>query len=858
MRAVTRSVFLWLAICVVLLVPWGQGGLPDAKAVPSHFNGEFSLIRVITADGDWPFGVVANRDGTRAYVTNEESGSVSSINLGTGAVTGTVPVGSGPRKPYLTKDGTTLYVPVGGAGRIAVIDTRELAILDEIEVGGSPNFSHADDQETILAVTNTSTGHVELIEMATNSLISSTFVGADLRGVSIARDGQRLFVALGNGSVASYALPSMQRISLRANVGQELSEMVSSADGEHVLVTSRNDNALAVLDVDLQSVKSISVGVWPHGIALSEDGRLAAVPNWVSGSVSVVDLSLEQVIATFESGPGPIDAEFTQNDRRLLVTNREAGTLAVFEVPEYTDARPSAPGRVREGVRSVSSVQVRWDAAAGNGSAVSGYVVGVSRDGGVSWVETGVGLPVAVGVSPPQFRVNVPGLSGVAQAALVRVQAVNARGSGAWSDPVLVTTTGSRSSVRVSVVDAEGVPVIGGAITWRMVSGAASSSRTYGLTDDGVIDFPLAPAGLVDVTVTGALTESGASVSGVFRGTLGFTSTVLRLPEAPVASRVVAVRLPNGLPVPGVTVALDPAEGQYRDADCLEWAVGDLGPADYCLDGQYGAPSLPGGFTFSRVVGAFTFTVPRVAQTVTDANGEVRLTGFSNGQPRVDVSYDDGIISQAKSVVLRNASTVIELDYMPWVEVAAESLTARSGAAVTIPVTVETSSGSSGVARSGAGVKVTVVPPPGAARGTCRDQLTATTNSRGVARVTVCATKSGMYRFKTEGAAAVDGVLIRVRGAAPMAPTSVTVRSLSVGTARATWAAPVFDGGFPVTEYVITATAKGKPTVTETVPATTRNFTLKRLANATTYTVRIQARTARGLSDPVTTTTPIA
>jgi hypothetical protein len=57
---------------------------------------------------------------------------------------------------------------------------------------------------------------------------------------------------------------------------------------------------------------------------------------------------------------------------------------------------------------------------------------------------------------------------------------------------------------------------------------------------------------------------------------------------------------------------------------------------------------------------------------------------------------------------------------------------------------------------------------------------------------------------------------------------------------------------------VITATAKGKPTVTRTVPASTRNVTLPGLANATTYTVRIQARTTRGLSDPTTTTTPIA
>jgi hypothetical protein len=264
----------------------------------------------------------------------------------------------------------------------------------------------------------------------------------------------------------------------------------------------------------------------------------------------------------------------------------------------------------------------------------------VSRDQGTSWSEYEF---TAV------TKANVPSLTGSAQAAWVEVAAVNAGGRSDFSAPVLATTSGVKSSVRVAVVDDGGVPVIGGAITWQMVTGAAKSSKIYGLTDDGIIDFPFAPAGAVDVTVTEALTASGATVSGVFRGYLGFTSTLLRLPEAPVSSRSVTVELPNGLPVPGVSVGLNTNEGQYQDSDCLEWALGDLSPEDYCLEGSYADPSLAGGFSFSKTVQGFTFTVPRVAQTLTDANGKVVLSGFTNGQPRVDVSYDDGIISQCHS-----------------------------------------------------------------------------------------------------------------------------------------------------------------------------------------------------------------
>jgi len=508
---------------------------------------------------------------------------------------------------------------------------------------------------------------------------------------------------------------------------------------------------------------------------------------------------------------------------------------------------------MRAGVKSSSSAEVRWDAAAANGSAITGYVLHVSRDNGVTWNESTIGAVT---------KINVPGVTGSAQAAWVSIAAVNSGGQSAFSDPVLVTTTGVKSSVRVSVVDGDGVPVIGGAITWAMSNGAASSSKTYGLTDDGIIDFPLAPAGAVDVTVTGALTESGATVSGVFHGYLGFSSTVLQLPDAPVASRSVTVELPNGLPVPGVTVGLNPSEGQYQDSDCLEWAIGDLSPEDYCLEGSYANPSKTGGFAFSKTVQGFTFTVPRVAQTLTDANGKVVLSGFTNGQPRVDVSYDDGIITQAKSVVLRNTDTVVQLDYMPWVEVSADSLAAGLGAAVTIPVSVATDNSEiatrSRLARANQGIKVTVIPPAGAGKGTCKAKLTATTNKSGKASLTVCATTSGMYRFQAEGAAAVDGVLLKVKGAAPMPPTAVTVRSLSVGTAKASWNPPAYDGGSKVTEYVITATAKGKPTVIKTVTGIVKSVSLTGLANATKYTVKIQAKTVKGLSDPYTVIVPVA
>jgi hypothetical protein len=522
---------------------------------------------------------------------------------------------------------------------------------------------------------------------------------------------------------------------------------------------------------------------------------------------------------------------------------------------------PGTPENVRVGITTSSSAEVRWNASSPNGSAISGYVVEVSRDGGGSWSSTEV--------TGTTLKTFLSELAGPARAGWVRVSAMNANGRSAWSEPVLITSKGARP-MRVEVVDSDGVPVIGGAITWAMRDVPVQSSKVYGLTADGVIDFPSAPAGWVEVEVTGALTASGARVTGTFTEVLGFQENILSLPSAPTPSRTVRVVIPGAtgaLPVPGARVTVDPDARQYTDADCLEWAYGTLASDDWCLD--YAEPSVRGGVDYSVSIDGFVFSVdPASGSNATGPDGTIVIPGFMEGHPVARVSYDDGVIDQGKDVVLRTANTDVELDYMPWLEVANDDLTAASGALVPIEVSIETASGESSTAATtlaswgrvsrSAGVRVTVIPPAGAARGTCKPKLTAVTNSSGSAQLRVCATKSGEYRFKTTGAAAVGSVQLRVRGAAPLPPTAVTVRSPEVGQARITWNPPSYSGGLPVTGYTITASARGKRTVTRNVSGSVRTLTLSGLANATSYTVSITARTARGASDPVRTSVPVA
>jgi titin len=524
---------------------------------------------------------------------------------------------------------------------------------------------------------------------------------------------------------------------------------------------------------------------------------------------------------------------------------------------------PGPPERVRAGVRTNSSAEVRWLAPSSGGSRISGYIVSVSRDDRESWTEHEVSSAVS--------KYEVPELAGLARAGWIRVAAVNRVGRGEWSEHILLTSSGAKP-VRVSIVDAHGDAVIGGAITWAMKDGSAESSRTYGLSDAGDIDFPAVPAGFVNVTITDAVTADFASVSGEFKAVLGFSDAVLTLPEAPSASHAVKVTLPNGLPVPGVEIVAGSSLTQYTDDDCLEWAFDTLGPNDYCLD--YGPPSFESRPSSRVTVDGFTFEVLGSAgDRFTDADGIATLRGFTKGQPEVTILYDDGVIRQRKKVVLRTALTSVELDYMPWLDVVPDALRADLGSSVQIPVRILTSAGAPGrsaaegvmsraVLASLKGVRITVIPPVGAPKGSCRRTLSATTDAQGRAVLQVCATTSGRYTFDAEGAAAVDSVLIRVPGTAPMPVRSLEAASLrptrAGGVVRVSWKAPEFDGGSTIQSYLVTATAKGKRTVTRTIAGNQVKATLEGLSNATTYTVTVAARTTKGTSTATSVTVPVA
>ena len=212
--------------------------------------------------------------GTRVYVANHNSDSVSVIDTATDTVIATVPVPGGAIQAAVTPDGSRAYVTIEGKF-VSVIDTVANVLLPgSIVTGLSPVSVAVTPDGTRAYVTNAASDTVAVIDTATNT------VGP---GIPV-------------GDVPLY--------------------LSISPDGSRVYVPNREHDTVSVIDTATDTVvTTIGVGNGPYYAAVSPDGTTVHVPNYnqgSAGSVSVIDTATNTVSATLLGTAGGTSFGYVQ------------------------------------------------------------------------------------------------------------------------------------------------------------------------------------------------------------------------------------------------------------------------------------------------------------------------------------------------------------------------------------------------------------------------------------------------------------------------------------------------------------------------------------------------------------------
>ena len=252
-------------------------------------------------------------------VANKAEATVSLIDLASGKVAATLPVGTGPHEVAVSPDG-------------------RLALIANYGTGAQPGSS------------------LTLIDVPGAQVVKTIDLGEYRRphGVVFVGNDRALVTAEANKALLEVDIEAGKAVR-ELPTGQEVSHMVAvTPDGSRAFVANIGSGSITAIDLKAgKKIADVRTGAGAEGIAVTPDGRQVWVTNREADTVAVVDASSLKIVKTIEAAAFPIRAEATPDGKRVLVSLAKSGDLAVFSTAALTLERrvklEAAPAADRAG-----------------------------------------------------------------------------------------------------------------------------------------------------------------------------------------------------------------------------------------------------------------------------------------------------------------------------------------------------------------------------------------------------------------------------------------------------------------------------------------------------------------------------
>jgi YVTN family beta-propeller protein len=314
-----------------------------------------------------PQYLAINPDSTWAYVANEDSDTVTPIDLRTNQP-GTpirLAAGSGPVAVAFTPDGTTAFAADYQDGTVTPIDVATRAVGSPIQVGVAPSALGITPDGKTLYVTNQGSGTVTPIDVASAFPGDEITVGRQPDAIAVTPDGNTAYVAnFGDGTVTPIDLSGSApaagaAIPLRSNAGP--TSIAISPDGKTAYVADFNIGALSEINTANNGLlRTVDVGGNPLGVAVTPDqgptARFSVTPM-PSGQLTTLDATQSLAVSTaitnyhfdFGDGSAPSDSAVPIVQHVYPMPGHYTATVTV------TDAGGSSDSSVYTGQMTLSN-----------------------------------------------------------------------------------------------------------------------------------------------------------------------------------------------------------------------------------------------------------------------------------------------------------------------------------------------------------------------------------------------------------------------------------------------------------------------------------------------------------------------
>lgn len=322
-------------------------------------------------------------------VLNKSEATASLIELESGKIVKTLPVGKGPHEAATSPDGKTVVVCNYGeqtpGSSLTVLDMlsrevdRTIELVDYHRPHGIVFISEHE-----LLVTAEVEKKLILVDLRSDKVEAAmhTDQGAS-HMVAVSPDHQRAFVAnIASGSISVIDLESKELVKV-IPTGAGAEGIAVHPTKPEVWVTNRSADSVSVIDTKtLEPLAQMGCAAFPIRVAFTPDGRHALVSCAKSGDVAVFDVAqreLSQRIRmdekaledsgerlfgdSFGNSPVPIGILVEPEGKLAFIANTNADIVTVIDTTSWKIVRRLATGKQPDGM-SWTSVAASAGAAA--------------------------------------------------------------------------------------------------------------------------------------------------------------------------------------------------------------------------------------------------------------------------------------------------------------------------------------------------------------------------------------------------------------------------------------------------------------------------------------------------------------
>jgi YVTN family beta-propeller protein len=306
-----------------------------------------NTVVATVAVGTLPFSLAVSPDSSTVYVGNESSKSISGIDTATNEVGFTIDVSGEPFYLALTPDGKNVYCTLLSAKADLVYSTTTLQLLHRYATGSDPGPQAISPDGTLIYISNYSAGTVTVISNGT--LLPPISVGGNPTSVIFSPNGREAYVA--NQTLPYYisvinTATNTVSETIQPNLPYPYGGMAFSPDGKKLYFTGGDSSlhpVVVVIDLATKTITDTIVLRLSHRFvpglpAITPDGEFLYVP--LSHGTSIPENDKIVMIRTATNtldghvivGSEPVAVAIAPDGSFAYVSNYLSGTVSVIDI----------------------------------------------------------------------------------------------------------------------------------------------------------------------------------------------------------------------------------------------------------------------------------------------------------------------------------------------------------------------------------------------------------------------------------------------------------------------------------------------------------------------------------------------